>query len=402
MNITERHDKIINTIENHVQFGTDEALTIAKNVAKDNGCTARVLSDVFNYLFGYPLISYIRSRKLVAAYNLLANGKGNIDRAIEVAGYADQTSFTKAFKKQFGVTPGDVLKGKATVDTLPSPLYWACLSDIHTPQPVSYYEKEEDEMLIFGLSENTYKEVVKAIELESLYGFSLMFSNYAFNLSKKTHRTMEDCFRYVDSLRDYGGDFIEGYDDDLTPEERLRELGDNELYQEVFFTRGISIELIDELVITFKATKEQLLKCEERMLRQFPGFENPRNISFSYYIKAYEYYTEHFDIDSELDFWAESEEGFFYDYITEIMAGVPIETAFAEISENISVAEALEEMDPESIDPQQEYEEMMRNYYIDRLASEEASWHGRRIDDDLYFDSDNDVYNQYDREEDLW
>lgn len=403
MNVAEKFNKTIRAIEEY-SSSPMTAPEIAAAVASESGYPPRVLSDVFNYLSETPLISYIKMRKLTASYLSLASGNCDICTAVGIAAYSDQPSFTKAFKSLFGITPGDVLKKKSRIADIPQPLFWETLSGISASELLSAEgDVEEVETKIFGVAESTFQKLSRAIELESLYGFSSMFSNYAFELSERLDRPLEDCFQYVDSLREYGGDYSTGYSDEMTPEDRLREDGDNKDYQTVFFARGISVSFISELMSTFGATVDQLLRCDEMMLKQFPGFENTFSMSFSYYIQAYEYYSEHFPIVHRYDDWAQTEEGFFYDYITEIMAGVPIEIAFSEISDSIAIAEALEEEATtleqyRNYDLQEEYEEMMRCSYIDKLAEEEERWSGVRIDDDLEYDPENVAFDEYDNE----
>lgn len=411
MELAEKFNRTIRAIEKYAHSNLT-ALEIGEMVALESGYPKRVLSDVFNYLSGYPMVSYIKTRKLTAAYNALSKGNCGISDAIEIAGYSDQPSLTKAFKNLFGVTPGDVLKKKGSVSSLPQPLFWEVLSgNSPSDKIISDGDNGDEEMksTIFGVPEDTYQRLSKAMELESFYGFTKMFSNYAFELSERLEIPLEDCFKYVDSLRDYGGDYSDiddddddDYNDGLTPEQRLREVGDNEDYQAVFFGRGISVSLISCLMDEYGASVDELLLCDEKMLKLFPGLEHDLEMSFSFYLRAYLYYTQFLDIESKYDSWSESGEGFYFDYITEIMAGVPIEVAFNHVQTEMAIASGLENMTSREMDTYLAYDELENDDYIERMEDEEATWRGGRIDDDLYYDSDNDGFNQYDLENDIW
>lgn len=83
--------------------------------------------------------------------------------------------------------------------------------------------------------------------------------------------------------------------------------------------------IIEDLKFEYGATDEQLARCNMQMIQFFPPLDKyePVEMSFSYYLKAYEYFTKEYDID-------EHEEAF-DKYITLLLAGYPIETALTEI-----------------------------------------------------------------------
>ena len=386
MNAAEKFKSITDTIE---EFASDEHTSssdIGILVAKKNGRSVRDMSTIFSYLTDTALSKYISERKLNAADRaLLVDGISKV-QAAGIAGYGDQPAFSTAFKKQFGITPGAAQKSR-NLSLLSPPLTWAELSGDLTSKS-NIQEETSVGNLIFGVSQVNFEIIEKILELESFYGFKRMFSKYAFDLSEQTGYSIEDCFNYVESLREYdgGGDFDQGYEDDLTPDERLRECGDDKRYQELFFTRGISVQMSASLLDEHFVKLEEILSCDLEAIRYFPGFELGVDISFSYYIRAYSYYVQHFSIDKT--------EEVFEDYLDFITAGYPIEEAFATIYASAAVEEDISDDNlSDDIDLELEFSDFERYRQIEREEAEEAKWHGRHIDDDLYYDSENDYYN---------
>ena len=398
MNAAERFNMTTDSIEKLALTGQASASEIGFLVAKSNGISWRDLSVVFNYLADMTLNSYIVERKLAAAYRFLVTSseKGK-SSAVEIAGYSDQPTFTKAFKRMFGMTPGEAQK-RQDLSLISSPLTWDQLSTCRTSETSLAEVAENMEEKVFGVSESSFEKIVKALELEAFYGFSKMFSKYAFDLSEHSGHTLNECFKYANSLRDFGGDFEKGFDDELTPVERLHEYGDNESYQMLFFTRGISVDMSWTLINLHFVKPEVLLSCDPDMLMYFPGFEEGVEVSFDYFTRAYNFYASHFNISDTEDA--------FNEYLDLVLYGHPIEEALSMIYGSAVFEQDLNQgifpaEDDLALDT--EYEEIERYSSIENEAYEEARWHGKRIDDDLYYDSENDYYDQYDREDaDEW
>ena len=108
----------------------DTALSIIdKNVYLDyKAITRKIYGETgyndqdFNKFFAvatsgvFTLQSYIRKRRLYFAARDLANGteKAIVDLSLE-CGYSDQTSFSRAIKKEYGKTPVEIRKNKESI-----------------------------------------------------------------------------------------------------------------------------------------------------------------------------------------------------------------------------------------------------------------------------------------------
>ncbi len=396
MNAAEKFKVTIDFIEELIQDEEKRSSDIGEIVAKKNGRSPRDMSTIFGYLTDMAPSDYITQRKLNAAYvDLVVNGNG-IAHAVGIAGYNDQSAFSKAFKRQFDMTPREAQKRKDLTLITP-PITWDDLSGGRTSETNVTEEKPGVGNLIFGVSEVSFEKIEKVLELEAFYGFKRMFSKYAFKLSESSGKSLEDCFSYAESLREFCGDFDKGFEDNLSPDERLQECGDDKNYQELFFSRGISVEMSWYLLECQLINKEEIMSCDPKAIVYYPGFEEGVEISFSYFVRAYNYYVEHFDIDR-------TEESFerYLDYIT---AGYPIEVSFdiifgsAATEDAITTGSIFESVDDMDLDLAEEE----RYLAIEREAEEESRWYGIRLDEDLYYDSENEAYDQYDKEDmDEW
>nr|WP_272944746.1 helix-turn-helix domain-containing protein [Gorillibacterium massiliense] len=82
------------------------------------------LQRMFKFAFGFTLAGYIRSRKLTASLDdLLRTDRNLIDLAYEY-GFEHEQSYIRAFKREFGMTPGTFRKtGHIVKITPPLQLY---------------------------------------------------------------------------------------------------------------------------------------------------------------------------------------------------------------------------------------------------------------------------------------
>ncbi|MCR4646618.1 MAG: helix-turn-helix domain-containing protein [Oscillospiraceae bacterium] len=91
---------------------------IAKKIYAETGYVDQDFNKFFAVVTSgaFTLQSYIRKRRLYFAACDLVNGseKTIVDLSLE-CGYSDQTSFTRAIKKESGTTPAEIRKGKENI-----------------------------------------------------------------------------------------------------------------------------------------------------------------------------------------------------------------------------------------------------------------------------------------------
>lgn len=412
MRADEKFNQTIESIEDLIRNTELNTKNIADMAARQSGLATRDLSTVFSYLMDNTLNNYITMRRLNAAYRFLIESPDRmIAPAVEISGYADQPTFTKAFKKQFGITPKEAFEQKDPSRYL-DPITWDRLSNDSSSQMIWKEDDEVKELTVFGVKISDYEKISRVNELESFYGLPRMFSEYAYEVSEKTGRTLEDGFRYAQSLREYGGDFdieeklresdLDWMFGDTTPSVLLRQVGDDETLQKVFFEKGFSVDLIRTLIDEFDATEEELLKCDTRMLWYFPSFAADeygnvlRNaMRFSYFVRAYEFFIRHIDI--------EKNEYAFERYIERLIEYETMEDALESSRVYVDEEEQIEELLRTSIADLKRSEDLWMEYEdstVERDAEEQERWSGVRIDDDLYYDPENivDIFNDYEEE----
>lgn len=108
MNYNDRINAAIDFIENHL-FEEISAGSVAEHI----GFSEYHFHRIFQGMLGESVAAYIRKRRITEAAILLKkSSKPILDLAI-MSGFETQESFTRAFKKLFGLSPGEYRKRKA-------------------------------------------------------------------------------------------------------------------------------------------------------------------------------------------------------------------------------------------------------------------------------------------------
>jgi AraC-like DNA-binding protein/ABC-type glycerol-3-phosphate transport system substrate-binding protein len=79
-------------------------------ISDDFGISSRHLQRLFKLAFNQSLGSYIRSRKLAASVDDLLNTRLNILNIALDYGFEYEQSYIRSFRREYGITPGDVRK----------------------------------------------------------------------------------------------------------------------------------------------------------------------------------------------------------------------------------------------------------------------------------------------------
>ena len=203
MNAKERFNSMIKEIERDAENGQMTARAIAQKLCDINFLEYRVLSAIFMYLTGFSLLEYIKERKMMSAYKMLISCPLlNIEAAIVVSGYDNQSSFSKKFKEQFGITPTDAYQTKDERG-LTAPIDWDSLSS----EAGRFFEESirEDRLhrTKFGVTLEQYKRMNEAANLQEMFELDDEQSEIAFKLAEYLKTDLQIAFEFVKDISDY-------------------------------------------------------------------------------------------------------------------------------------------------------------------------------------------------------
>jgi AraC family transcriptional regulator len=98
-------ENILNEIETRIKEGIN-----ADILANNAGISSVHLQRLFKFAFEQSLGSYIRSRKLTASLDQLLNTDSKLLSIALEYGFEYEQSYIRTFKREFGITPGDLRK----------------------------------------------------------------------------------------------------------------------------------------------------------------------------------------------------------------------------------------------------------------------------------------------------
>jgi AraC family transcriptional regulator len=82
-------------------------------LAREAGLSPSYFMRAFRRAVGRPAHQYILTLRLERAYRLLEQSGASLSDIALRTGFSDQAHFTRLFKRQFGVTPGVILRARA-------------------------------------------------------------------------------------------------------------------------------------------------------------------------------------------------------------------------------------------------------------------------------------------------
>ena len=120
------HQKKINMVIDYISYHLDEKLELDK-LSAISAVSPYHFHRIMGAYLGEPLGSYIIRCRIEAGSTLLKYSSQNIEEIAYKIGYDSPASFTKAFKKHFGVSPTEFrstnnffnMKTKVTDQVLP-------------------------------------------------------------------------------------------------------------------------------------------------------------------------------------------------------------------------------------------------------------------------------------------
>jgi len=81
-----------------------------EELSMETGMSRKRLNNAFRERYGGSVFEVLQERRLTLARELLQSGHEPIKRIAWQVGYAHVSNFTTAFKRRFGVTPGEVAR----------------------------------------------------------------------------------------------------------------------------------------------------------------------------------------------------------------------------------------------------------------------------------------------------
>ena len=97
------YDQLIQKVLEHIDAHLQDDLS-AEVLAKVAGFSVYHFYHVFAFRVGYPVMEYVRNRRLAFAAAELSSGKKVIDIAL-MYGFETHSGFSKAFRRRFGCSP---------------------------------------------------------------------------------------------------------------------------------------------------------------------------------------------------------------------------------------------------------------------------------------------------------
>ncbi|WOO35868.1 helix-turn-helix domain-containing protein [Anaerocolumna sp. AGMB13020] len=109
-----RHQETVEAVKKYIESNIDDAVS-PDDAAKEVNYSLRQLNRIFSFSTGITVSEYIRWRKLVKSlFELKYSERPVIDIAVKF-GYESQESYTRAFKENFALNPGEYRKTKQQV-----------------------------------------------------------------------------------------------------------------------------------------------------------------------------------------------------------------------------------------------------------------------------------------------
>lgn len=376
MKAKERFEKIIQMIEAEACNPYIDPQELADKVAMQNGVAFRDLNTIFNFLTDIHIRDYIKERKMMAAYSYLIRwNKMRINDAVAISGKATASSFNRAFKNAFGITPSEAFRDKDESRIVP-PLCWDDIS-CETGYPLTA-EEEVEQMKsknVFGIPKEQYDRALEAMELAEFYGFEQQKSDVAFDLASALEQPLKATFRFVSELLEFGEDMDEETGLSHDEENFLADAHDT-LLQFLFFKCNLPVCAAYETIARLGLRPEEIMAKDPVALYIYA---NTPDVRFSFLENALSYY--HSRADEEYD------DDNLESYIDMICSDIPKETAFERLIPNGAIIDP-----PTDAELRMDLEEDTFNYPFDDMELEEARWREQRID--IEADPDNLAYEE--------
>lgn len=96
----------------HILSGRLEGFPSLESLAQEVFMSTSKLKNLFKQVYGHTLYDYYNKSRLQRAKDLLITGQCSIKQAGSEIGFSNLSHFAKAFRKEFGILPRDLVKGR--------------------------------------------------------------------------------------------------------------------------------------------------------------------------------------------------------------------------------------------------------------------------------------------------
>ena len=96
----------------HILSSKLEGFPSLESLAHEVFMSTSKLKNLFKQVYGYTLYDYYNKSRLQRARDLLITGQCSIKQAGSEIGFSNLSHFAKAFRKEFGILPRDLVKGR--------------------------------------------------------------------------------------------------------------------------------------------------------------------------------------------------------------------------------------------------------------------------------------------------
>ena len=324
MNAEQKYNSIISFIEDEIAKGENtQARDILLKIKSKFCVEPRSLSEVFDFLTGMPIGTYIKTRQLMKAAEVILLGGSN-QEAIMYTGFSDESGFIKAFNKEFSLSPGSFAKSENP--RIKKPITWDTIIDgtyETTENEVVFVieknnisngdgEKEitcENENPAFEKTDNTVDINRRMQEIENmqiLYGFDDKLSNVACKIADKYNTGIESAFEFIDQLlKSYKNSKVitEDYDEWLKQLDEIIwfyfRLNDATLLKEIPFNSAVNIYGNVKHMGVKKFTKENF----EKLVKCYDSFDDTQPSTYAEAVGSV-HYTSTDDYEDFFDLYA--------------------------------------------------------------------------------------------------
>ena len=112
--LTPRETERIHNARGYLIADLKNPPTIAQ-LARQTGVNETKLKADFRIVYGTTVFDYLRRRKMEVARALLEAGAKNVSEAAHDVGYVNVSHFIRAYRKVFGVNPGEIVRQRCAV-----------------------------------------------------------------------------------------------------------------------------------------------------------------------------------------------------------------------------------------------------------------------------------------------